>query len=132
MHVLFLDESAGARAPLGEALLRHLAPWHDATAAGWSPSHVRPEIREVLTEEGIPMEHLRARGLASVPWDEIDVVVRFVPDEGRLRVPARARQLSWLLPDPLAAPPDERMEACRAARDEIRRRLEGLLRELPE
>ena len=129
MHVLFLDESAGARAPLGEAILRHLAPWHDATAAGWSPSHVRPEIREVLAEAGIPSDELRARGLPSVPWDEIDVVVRFVPDEGRLRVPSRARELAWRLPDPLSAPPDERMEACRAARDEIRRRIERLVQE---
>ncbi|MFN7144032.1 MAG: hypothetical protein ACK4YP_09665 [Myxococcota bacterium] len=129
MHVLFLDDSCGARAPLAEAILKNLAPWHDATGAGWTPSHVRPEIREVLAEEGIPMEALRARGLSSVPWDEIDVVVRFVPDEGRLRVPARARQLSWMLPDPLAAPPRERMEACRAARDEITRRLKLLVAE---
>ena len=129
MHVLFLDESAGARAPLGEALLRHMAPWHDATAAGWAPSHVRPEIRDVLAEEGVPVEGLRARGIASVPWDEIDVIVRFVPDEGRIRVPSRARQLEWRLPDPLSAPPDERLDACRAARDEIARRLKKLVEE---
>lgn len=130
LHVLFLDESCGARAPLGEALLQHIAPWHDATGAGWAPSHVRPEIREVLAEEGIPTEGLRARGISSVPWDEIDVVVRFVPDEGRLRVAARARALTWPIPDPLAAPPDERLEACRAARDEIARRLKLLVQEL--
>ncbi len=129
MHVLFLDESAGARAPLGEAILRHLAPWHDATAAGWAPSHVRPEVREVLAEEGVPSDELRARGLPSVPWDEIDVVVRFVPDEGKLRVAARARQLDWRIPDPLAAPPHERMEAFRAARDEITRRVKKLVEE---
>jgi protein-tyrosine-phosphatase len=129
VHVLFLDESAGARAPLAEALLRHMAPWHDATAAGWAPSHVRPEIRAVLAEEGVPAEELRARGLLSVASDEIDVLVRFVPDEGRLRLPALVRELSWYIPDPLAAPPDERMDACRAARDEIARRLRILLAE---
>jgi protein-tyrosine-phosphatase len=129
VHVLFLDDSCGARAPLAEAIFRHLAPEHDATGAGWAPSHVRPDVRAVLDEEGIPPEGLRARGLPSVPWDEIDVVVRLVPDEGRLRVPSGARELTWLLPDPLAAPPAERREAFRAARDELTRRLKLLLKE---
>jgi protein-tyrosine-phosphatase len=130
VHVLFLDESGGARAPLGEALLRHIAPWHDATAASWSPSHVRPEIREVLAESGISPEGLRARGLTSVPLDEVDLVVAFVADEGKLRVRPGVERRTWRLPDPLAAPGHERIEACRAARDEIERRLRALVKEL--
>lgn len=130
MHVLFLDESGGARGPLAEALLRHVAPWHDATAACWSPSHVRPEVREVLAENGVSPEGLRARGLGSVALEEVDLVVDFVPDEGRLRLHPDTPRRSWRLPDPLSAPPAERMEAFRAARDEIERRLRTLVKEL--
>ncbi|MDP2315045.1 MAG: hypothetical protein Q8P41_19245 [Pseudomonadota bacterium] len=130
MHVLFLDESGSARAPIAEALMRHIAPWHEATGAGWVPSHVRPEIKAVLEEAGVHTTGLRARGLAQVPLDEIDVVVAFVPDEGRLRVPSRARRIQWGLPDPLSAPQAEREEACRAARDEIERRINLLVAEL--
>lgn len=130
MYVLFLDESGSARAPIAEALLRQIAPWHEAIGAGWVPSHVRPEIKEVLEEAGIHTTGLRARGVFEVPLEEVDLVVAFVPDEGRLRVPARARRIQWGLPDPLSSPPDERMEACRAARDEIERRLRLLVEEL--
>lgn len=130
VHVLFLDESGGARAPLGEALLRHIAPWHDATAASWSPSHVRPELREILAEAGVSPEGLRARGLGSVVLEEVDLVVAFVPDEGHLRLRPGVERRSWRLPDPLSAPPSERMEAWRAARDEIERRLKALVKEL--
>jgi protein-tyrosine-phosphatase len=130
VYVLFLDESCAARAPIAEALMRHIAPWHDAIAAGWVPSHVRPEIKEVLEDAAIHTTGLRARSLLEVPLDDVELVVAFVPDEGRLRVPAGARRIEWRLPDPLSAPPDERREACEAARDEIERRLRKLVAEL--
>ena len=130
MYVLFIDDSCGARAPLAEALLRHIAPWHEGIGVGWTTSHVRPEVRDVLAEIRVNADGIRARGLSSVALDEVEVVVRFVPDEGRLRVPGSARTLSWMLPDPLSAPPGERLEAFRAARDEIERRLRKLAEEL--
>lgn len=130
MYILFLDESGSARAPIAEALMRQIAPWHEALGAGWVPSHVRPEIKEVLEEAGVHTTGLRARGLAQVPLDEVELVVAFVPDEARLRVPSGARRIAWNLPDPLSAPHDERLDACRAARDEIERRIKMLVAEL--
>src|SRR5262245_23443950 len=88
MYVLFLDDSCGARAPIAEAVLRHHAPDHDSAAAGWAPSHVRPEVRQVLSESGLPTDRLRARGLSAVGVEDVDVLVSFVPDEGRVRLPA--------------------------------------------
>lgn len=130
MYVLFIDDSCGARAPIAEALLRHIAPWHEGAGVGWVPSHVRQEVREVLAELRVNADGIRAKGLSSAALDEVEIVVRFVPDEGRLRVPGSARMLSWMLPDPLSAPPGERLEAFRAARDEIERRLRKLVEEL--
>jgi len=45
-------------------------------------------------------------------------------------LPSSLRVLSWPLPDPAAAPPEELMEAFRATRDELMRRLPPLLRDL--
>lgn len=131
MTVLLLDPVNASLAPLAEALGRQLAPHHDWVAASWSPSHVRPEVRAVLAEEGVSTHGLRARGLGSVALEDVDVVVAFAADEGRLRVPDTARRVDWRLPDPSSAPPSERLEAYRAARDEIERRLKTLVKDLP-
>lgn len=130
MFVLFLDDSGGARAPLAEALLRQMAPWHEALGAGWVSSFVRTQVREVLEEAGVKVDVLRSHAVRAVVLEDVDLVVSFVADEGPLRLRPGTRRLSWLLPDPLAAPPSERLEAFRAARDEIERRLKILLKEL--
>jgi protein-tyrosine-phosphatase len=130
MTFLFLDDDCAARAPLGEALARKHGRLADAWAAGWTPSHVRREVREVLDEEGIPAQGLRARGVSAVPLDEIDVVIAFVPDADSLALPAGALRRTWAIPDPSCAPPSERLDAYRAARDEITRRLKLLLAEI--
>lgn len=130
MTILFVGESNAARSPIAEAIARQLAPRHEVWSAGWRPSHVRPEVREVLAEEGIRAEGLRARSIGEVPLDEVDVVVALCPDEGRLRVRSDVRRLDWRLPDPTSAPPHERIEAFRASRDELARRVGALLREL--
>jgi protein-tyrosine-phosphatase len=129
MHVMFLDESGAARAPMGEALLRHLAPDWEVSSAGWSSSHVRPEVKRVLEEAGVRTDGLLSRRLHPAAMEGVDVLISFVPDEGRVRLPAGARRLDWGLPDPLAAPLEERAEAFRATRDEIERRLKRLVAE---
>jgi protein-tyrosine-phosphatase len=128
--LLFLDHDCAALAPMAEALGRHHGRLCDAWAAGWAPSHVRGEAREALEEEGVRSLGLIARAPAEVPLEEVDVVVAFVPDEGRLRLRPGVRRVDWRLPDPTSAPPSERREAYRAARDEITRRLQALLREV--
>ncbi len=130
MTLLFLDDDCAALAPLGEALGRHHGRLCDAWAAGWSPSHVRSEVRQVLEEEGVRSLGLVARDPAAVPVDEVDVVIAFVSDEGKLRLRPGTRRVDWRLPHPASAPPAERLEAYRAARDEIARRLKDLLREI--
>lgn len=130
MTVLFIGDANAARSPMAEAIARQLAPSLEVWSAGWRPSHVRPEVRTVLEEEGIRAEGLRAKQVNAVPLEEVDVVVAFCADEGRLRVPVDARRETWFLPDPTSAPPHERLEAYRAARDELIRRVGALLREL--
>ena len=126
MTILFVGESGAARAPLAEALARQLLPGHDVWGAGYRPTHVHPEVRTVLEEEGVSTVGLRARPLAEVPLDDVDLVVSFVDEERGLRVPASTRKVRWGIPDPSSAPRAERLEAFRAARDEIVRRIRKL------
>ena len=135
MTVLFACDANAVFSPLAEAIARHISSLSGDSAneywsAGRAPSHVRTEVRAVLAEEGISTQGLVAKGFPAVPVQEADVVVDFSPSSGRLPAPAHARRVTWQLPDPSSAPPSERMEAYRATRDEIMRRLRLLLREL--
>jgi len=129
MHVVFVCDAAAARAPLAEAIGRHLAPQHAFTGCGLRPSHVRPEAHTVLEEEGIPTSGLRARGLNAVDWDDVDLAVALAPEASEAALPGPARRLSWHLPDPCAAPEEERLEVARSTRDELTRRIRALVAE---
>lgn len=128
MTVLFVCDSNAVRSPLAEAIARHLSPHHEFLSAGWSPSHVRPEVRAALAEAGISALGLRAKSMAETPLEEVDVVVSLSEDEGTIRT--TARRIAWWLADPSSAPPEERMEAYRATREELTRRIGILLAEL--
>lgn len=126
MTLLFLDPDDAARAPLAAGLARHLGEWleMDVTAysAGVRPSHVRQEVRTMLREVGAAIDGIHAKGLMAVPMDEVTTVVRLAPDL-HVTLPEGMRVIDWHLPDPSCAPPDEREDAYRATRDELKRRL---------
>jgi arsenate reductase len=128
--VLFLCVANSARSQLAEAISRHLAPQLEIWSAGSVPTHVRPQVRTVLDEVGIDPRGLRSKSTLEVPMEDITVVVSLCREERCPFIPGEYTKLSWPLPDPSAAPDDEIVEAFRATRDELQRRLPSLLREL--
>lgn len=128
--LVFVCPSNAARSPLAEAIAGHLAPGLDVFSAGVRPTHVRPQVRAVLQEEGLRAEGLRAKSLYEVPLDEVTHVVVLSADTALPPLPARITLFQWNLPDPASAPPEEALEAYRATRDELMRRLPALLRTL--
>jgi arsenate reductase (thioredoxin) len=128
--VLFLCVANSARSQLGEAIARHLAPDIEVWSAGSQPTHVRPQVRRVLDEVGIDPRGLRSKSMLEVPMEDIGVVVVLCREERCPFMPGEYTKLTWPLPDPAAAPDEEIMEAFRATRDELMRRLPPLLAEL--
>ena len=129
--LLFACMANSARSQLAEAVARHLA--HDGFelwSAGSRPSNVKPEVRTVLDELGIDSRGLLSKGFHAVPLDELDAVVTLCLEEVCPLFPGTPAQHHWPLPDPDAAQGDDRLEAFRAARDELLRRIPGLLVEL--
>lgn len=126
MAVLFLCESNGGPSPLAEAITRALRPGAEVWSAGATPSHVRAEVRTVLMERGFPRDGLRAKGLAAVPVEDVSLIVRLSRGLDGLRLPKDVRCIDWLLPDPASYPDDERLDAYRATRDELERRISAL------
>ena len=128
--VLFLCVANSARSQLAEAIARQLEPEVEAWSAGTEPTHVRPQVRPVLEEVGYDAHGLRSKGLLEVPLDEIDLVISLCAEERCPVLPSSVQILSWPLPDPAAAPDSEAIEAFRATRDELIRRLPAVLKEL--
>jgi protein-tyrosine-phosphatase len=127
--ILFLCVANSARSQMAEGIARSIAPpglrvW----SAGSSPTRVRPEAVSVLKEIGIDISRQRSKAVAEVPASEIDTVVTLCAEEACPVFLGQATRIHWALPDPVAAgTEDERMAAFRSVRDELRRRISGLI-----
>lgn len=128
--ILFLCVANSARSQLAEAIARQLDKDVEVWSAGSEPTHVRPQVRTVLHEVGYDAHGLRSKSMLEVPMEDIDLVVTLCAEEHCPIMPSAVKRLSWPLPDPAAAPDDELLEAFRATRDELIRRLPALLNEL--
>jgi protein-tyrosine-phosphatase len=112
---------------MSEALFERAAGGrHEAGSAGTTPAdRVHPEVVEVMREVGIDVAANMPRLLTRELAEWADVVVTMGCGDECPYIPGR-RYLDWDLPDPKGQP----IEAVRATRDEIERRVEGLAREL--
>ncbi len=122
--VLFLCVANSARSQLAEGIGRSLTPPGIAVfSAGSEPSSVRPEAIEVLAEIGVDIGDHHSKAIDSVDRDAVDTVITLCADEVCPAYLAPARRAHWGLPDPAAVEGEGRLDAFRAARDELRTRL---------
>jgi arsenate reductase len=124
--VLFLCVANSARSQIAEGLARTLAPAGTTVwSAGSRPTTVRPEAIAVLKEIGIDISHHRSKPVDEIPPAEVDTVVTLCGEEECPLFLGRATRLHWGLPDPAAVTGsvEERLDAFRRTRDELRRRL---------
>ena len=124
--VLFLCVANSARSQLAEGIARSLAPagvtvW----SAGSQPTLVRPEAIAALAEIGIDISHHRAKAVSEIPVAEVDAVITLCGEEECPVFLGKARRLHWGLPDPagVIGSDQDRADAFRKTRDELRRRL---------
>lgn len=128
--IVFVCDNNACHSIMAQAIFEHLQPNILVQSAGEYASFVRSEVRFVLDEEGIVSKGLHSKEIAAVDWDDVELVVQLCSDEFAPFTPSRIEKQMWWLPDPLAAPQNERHEACRALRDELYRRIQKLGREL--
>jgi arsenate reductase len=128
-RVLFLCIYNSARSQIAEGVARRLAPpGVEIWSAGGRPAEINPLAIQVLEEIGIDPSRQRSKRIDEVPWREVDTVVTLC-EEGEIECPvfpASARRLYWPMPDPYLAPPERRLEAFRATRDALLRRIASL------
>lgn len=128
-RVLILCTGNSARSQMAEGLLRHIAgDRFDVYSAGTIATYVRPQAIEALSEIGIDISGQRSKSQDEFAGQPFDYVIT-VCDNAREHCPlfpGQATRIHWSIDDPAFAGrnEDERLEAFRRARDEIKSRLE--------
>jgi arsenate reductase len=128
-RVLFVCLHNAGRSQMSRALFeRAAAGRHGAESAGSEADpngHVHPEVVTVMQELGIDIADQRPKRLTTELAQDADVVVTMGCGDACPFIPGK-RYLDWDLPDPKGQP----IEAVRATRDEIARRVEELIAQL--
>jgi arsenate reductase len=124
-HVLFLCVANSARSQLGEGIGQLLAPdGVKVSSAGSEPTRVRPQAIAVMDEVGVDITGHASKGMDDVERP-VDAVITLCAEESCPAWLEKAWRLHWPLPDPAGAgaTEEEELDAFRAARDELLRRL---------
>jgi arsenate reductase (thioredoxin) len=126
-RALFVCLHNAGRSQMSEALFRRAAgERHEARSAGTTPAErVHPEVVEAMAELGIALGDRRPRKLTRADAEWADVVVTMGCGDECPYIPGK-RYLDWDLEDPKG----QSLEAVRATRDEIERRVQVLLGKL--
>jgi len=128
-HILFLCVQNSARSQIAEGIARFLAPpGVTVSSAGSSPAFVRPQAIRVLKEIGIDISAHRSKAIeeiGEIAGAPVDAVVTLCAEEVCPLYFGNAVRLHWGLSDPAKATGDDdaRLNAFRATRDELFRRL---------
>jgi arsenate reductase len=127
-RVLFVCIQNAGRSQMARALFeRAAAGAHESRSAGSRPAaHVHPEVVEVMRELGINLSRTVPHLLSQADAEWADVVVTMGCGDECPYIPGR-HYVDWELDDPAGRP----LAEIRRTRDEIGRRIESLLTELP-
>jgi len=114
---------------MSEALFERMAEGrHEARSAGTSPAeHVHDGVVSVMREKGVDLSHRSPQLLTDSLARWADVVVTMGCGDACPVIPGK-RYIDWDLRDPQGLPPHE----IRAIRDDIERRIAGLIDSLDE
>jgi arsenate reductase len=126
-RALFVCLHNAGRSQISEALFERAAGGRHLTrSAGTTPAdRVHPEVVEAMAEIGIDIADRVPRRLTRADAEWADVVVTMGCGDECPYIPGK-RYVDWDLPDPKGQP----IDAVRATREEIGRRVAALVEEL--
>jgi arsenate reductase len=126
--VLFVCLHNAGRSQMSQALFNRAADGlHEGRSAGSTPAaHVHPEVIAVMDELGLDLRAETPKQLTTNLAEWADVVVTMGCGDACPYIPGK-RYLDWDLDDPKG----QSLDAVRATRNEISRRIDVLVAELP-
>ena len=125
--VLFVCVHNAGRSQISQALFQRAAGGaHHALGAGTTPAeHVHPEVVEVMRELDIDLADRTPQLLTRQLAEPADIVVTMGCGDQCPYIPGK-RYIDWELPDPAG----QSIDRVREIRDEIDRRVRGLIIDL--
>lgn len=129
--ILFLCVANSSRSQMAEALARTiLGDRARIQSAGTRPSRVNPYAVEVMQELGADLGEHRSKSVDTIDPASVDTVITLCAEEVCPVFLGGARRLHWPIADPASDDPalsrDEMLARFRAARDQLRGRIEDL------
>ena len=125
-HVLFVCIQNAGRSQIAQAFFDRAAPEHEARSAGSRPAaHVHPGVVDVMREVGIDLADRQPHKLDQEDMQWADLVVTMGCGDECPYIPGK-RYVDWELDDPSV----RQAEEVRRIRDDIARRVDGLVAEL--
>ena len=124
-HLLFLCVANSARSQMAEGVARSLAGSDvRISSAGSAPTQIRPEAIRILAEIGIDASAQVSKRMDEVEG-EVDTVITLCAEEVCPAWLGKAWRVHWGLPDPagVTGREEDRLQAFREVREELRRRL---------
>jgi len=130
-RLLFLCVANSARSQMAEGLARMIfGDRAHVQSAGSRPTQVNPYAVEVMRELGVDLSSQTSKSVETIDPATVDTVITLCGEEVCPVFYGTQRRLHWPIPDPASTEPglarDEMLRRFRAARDEIRAKLEEL------
>lgn len=132
--IIFICTANSCRSQMAEGLLREMSNGQfEVYSAGTSPSFVNPLTVKVMGELGIDISAQRSESIDDYIGDEFDYVITVCgrAEEECPMFPGNAKRIHWPIDDPAEAngTDDNILKAFREARDDLKRRIESLIRQ---
>lgn len=132
LNLLFLCTGNSCRSQMAEGFARQLGSGRvHVQSAGIEAHGKNPRALAVMAELGVDISSQESTRLTDAMLDEADLLITVCghADEHCPVLPVDTRRVHWPLPDPAKATgtDDEINAQFRSVRDEIRRRVAGLL-----
>lgn len=135
IRVMFLCTGNSCRSQMAEGFARVLGKGLiDAHSAGLSPTDVNERAIAVMQETGIDISDQESKEIDTDFLLSMDVIITLCgnAEASCPMTPPDIKRLHWPIDDPAAASGDEEtiMQTFRTARDEIRDRVAGFVKQL--
>ena len=133
--IMFLCTANSCRSQMAEGFARELGKGIiEPYSAGLSPAGVNPNAVRVMKEIGIDISNQKSKAIDETLLNTMDIIITLC---GRAEAscpmtPPGIRRIHWPIEDPVGAigTEEEIMKAFRKARDEIKTKIQDLIKDL--
>ena len=135
LKVMFLCIGNSCRSQMAEGFARELGKGIiESYSAGLSPAGVNPNAVRVMKEIGIDISNQKSKAIDETLLNTMDIIITLC---GRAEAscpmtPLEIKRIHWPIEDPVGAieTEEEIMDAFRKARDEIKTKIQSVVKEL--